>query len=430
MDFAVVLAHGTANAGDAPIPLSYAIVGALVALYASFDVMRTRTGAPKAGRGPHRAVPRWVAVLVDAPAARALQRLAGLAAAVATAVIAVSGPREQNPAGGLVYSVFWAGLVPASLLLGPVWRRLNPLRTLHALVATATGRRAGFAELPARVGYWPAAAGLLAFVWLELVWPAGDQPGTLYLWFLGYAVVQVTGAVLFGPAWFDRADAFDVLSTLVGRLAPIGRDRNGTLVLRRPLAGLTGTAAEPGLIALTGVLLGSTMFDSMSAQTLWRETAPPTVPAATVGLVAVVLLVTTATVVAVRAGFGRGRDDRRLLPARLAASLIPVAAGYHVAHYLSLLLRDGPDTVVLAAGVMTAGHAAEGGAASTRPAESAALWVVQVLAIVAGHVAGVITAHRHGDAILGSPRAARAHLPLLLLMMTFTVAGLLLLYRA
>jgi hypothetical protein len=28
-----------------------------------------------------------------------------------------------------VYILFWVGLAPASVLLGPVWKLLNPLRT-------------------------------------------------------------------------------------------------------------------------------------------------------------------------------------------------------------------------------------------------------------------------------------------------------------
>ena len=36
-----------------------------------------------------------------------------------------------NPTAGLVYVVFWVGLIPASLLFGPIWKLLNPLRTIH-----------------------------------------------------------------------------------------------------------------------------------------------------------------------------------------------------------------------------------------------------------------------------------------------------------
>jgi hypothetical protein len=55
--------------------------------------------------------------------------------------------------------------VPASLLLGPVWRLLNPLRTVSAVIARLTGDHVDEEArgAPARFGYWPAAAGLAAF---------------------------------------------------------------------------------------------------------------------------------------------------------------------------------------------------------------------------------------------------------------------------
>ncbi len=58
------------------------------------------------------------------------------------------------------------------------------------------------------------------------------------------------------------ADPFEVYSTLVGRLAPVGRRGDGVLVWRSPLAGLDGVRVEPGLVAVLSVLFGSTAFDS------------------------------------------------------------------------------------------------------------------------------------------------------------------------
>src|SRR4030095_15342423 len=57
-----------------------------------------------------------------------------LLAAVLTVVVVAFGPNNSgtNPAPTWVYVWFWVGLVPASLLLGPVWRLLNPLRTISA----------------------------------------------------------------------------------------------------------------------------------------------------------------------------------------------------------------------------------------------------------------------------------------------------------
>ena len=63
-------------------------------------------------------------------------------------LVATLGPNNSgaNPAPTWVYVWFWVGLVPASLLFGPVWRALNPLRTLTMAISRVAGDREG--ELP------------------------------------------------------------------------------------------------------------------------------------------------------------------------------------------------------------------------------------------------------------------------------------------
>ena len=83
-----------------------------------------------------------------------------------------------NPTAAVVYVLLWVGIVPASLLVGPAWRLVNPLRTVHRLIAALlrTPPTDGARSLPARLGWWPAAAGLLAFTWLELAAPEPGHP--------------------------------------------------------------------------------------------------------------------------------------------------------------------------------------------------------------------------------------------------------------
>ena len=111
--------------------------------------------------------------------------------------------------------VFWLGLIPASLLFGPIWRELNPIRTIHLLLARATGsppEDAGVRPLPAWLGAWPAAAGLFAFAWLELVAPDRATTPVIRTFFTAYFGVHLIGAVVFGSRWLDRGDAFEMFS--------------------------------------------------------------------------------------------------------------------------------------------------------------------------------------------------------------------------
>src|SRR3712207_7143479 len=59
-------------------------------------------------------------------------------------VVAVAGPEEtaKNLAPWVLYVTFWVGLVPASLLLGPVWRVIKDrkstrLNSSHANISYA-----------------------------------------------------------------------------------------------------------------------------------------------------------------------------------------------------------------------------------------------------------------------------------------------------
>ena len=83
--------------------------------------------------------------------------------------------RLTNPSFGFVFVWMWVGLVPISLLLGWFWRATNPLRTVHAgLCAVARiNTEDRLATIPKSIGVWPAAAGIFAFSWLELVQPDG-----------------------------------------------------------------------------------------------------------------------------------------------------------------------------------------------------------------------------------------------------------------
>jgi hypothetical protein len=138
------LAHGIGSRSDLPVPLWLAQYGGAAALVISFVVLVAfwrlpRFEDPDAGRP----LPEPLQRVVDAPATRLLLRLLGLAMGAAVILVAVLGPASPgaNPAPTWLYVWFWVGLVPASLLLGPVWRALNPLRTLTMVISRVAGDR-------------------------------------------------------------------------------------------------------------------------------------------------------------------------------------------------------------------------------------------------------------------------------------------------
>ena len=429
------LADGVGSRTDLPIPLGLALYGAGAAILISFTVLllfwRTpRLGGPSSGRPLLPGVQR----VLDAPGLRrGLQTLALLTAAFVVAA-ALAGPNEtdRNLAPWALYVTFWVGLVPASLLLGPVWRVVNPLRLLHRAVRGVLPSAPGASRLP-RLGLWPAVPSLLVFLWLELVLPTRAEPTTVAVFLLGYAAVHLALAQWFGEGWVSRGDAFEVYSTLIARLSPWGRRDDGRLVLRSPLTNASAAPAEPGLAAVVVVLLGSTAFDGLSRTVFW-QTGPGAADdtlSGTLGLLAMIALVGALYVVGTRLSGRLAGQPLDVQPQRYAGTVVPIVVGYTVAHYFSLLALDGQTTWILAsnpfglAGVDLFGT--YGNRIDLTAVGPDAIALVQVGAVVLGHVLGVTLAHERA---LLSARRARAsdQLPLVVVMVLFTLGGLGLLF--
>ena len=429
----VVLAHGVGSRADLPVPLALALYGAGLAVLVSFLALVLLWRSPRLrGDAAGRAVPGSVQSLVDSPVARGVLRTVVLVLTLLVAAVALVGPPSTNDnlAPFAVYVTLWVGLIPVSLLLGPVWRVVNPLRTLHAGLARITGPAPAADRLPA-VGYWPGAAALLAFVWLELVLPGRAEPRTVGVFLVLYGVVQLVAGLWFGSGWYARGDAFEVYSTLLGRLSPLGRRDDGRLVVRSPLDGADGLRVEPGLVAVVVVLVGSTAYDGLSRTQYWiegpgRDSYLDAVPG-TVGLGVMIAVVAGLYVGATVLAGVITRDRPWAQPGLFAHSIVPIAAGYAIAHYFSLLVYDGQATWILASnpfardGVDVFGtydRAIDFTVVSARTIAN-----VQVGAIVLGHVLGVVLAHDRAVRI--SPeRATRGQLPLVTVMVAFTVGGL------
>ncbi|WP_040796700.1 hypothetical protein [Nocardia higoensis] len=442
-----LLAHGIGGAADLPIPLTYALIGAAWALTFSFAILAFAWREPRLNPdSPGVELPRAVRAFCDSPVVRAVLAALGVLVTALALAIGFFGDRapSRNALPGMVYIYLWVGVMVASLVVGPVWKIVSPVRALHRLGCRIAGREPaeGLLTYPAAWGLRPAALGLLSFVWLEL---ASPEPGSVLpvtLWLLGYVVVSLAGLVVFGTAWAERGDPLEVYSTLMARLSPLARRRSGTPVSRTPLNNLAGTPAVVGMVAVTAILLGSTAFDSLSASAGWRDlvldaggdSVAMQTSIRTAGLLAVVAIVATVFTLAARATGGVPADERKLLPIRLAHSLIPVIAGYIVAHYLSFLVEKGQATLLLLADPFGRGWSLPvldelevHYVLSTHPA---VLGSIKVAAVLTGHILGVTAAHDRCLELLPPRHRLTGQLALMLTMVGFTFTGLYLLFDA
>jgi hypothetical protein len=435
----MVFEHGIGGSQDLPLSLPFALAGGAAALAVSFIVLALAWREPRFDAATQgRPVPARLAAAVDGGWLSALLRVLGLSFAAYVAWAALAGADSgANPTFGVVYVLLWVGLVPASLLFGPFYKAVNPVRTIHLLLSRATGGEPsqGVARLPSWVGLWPASLGLLAFVWLELVWPEANFLWAVRLWFAVYVAVLVIGAALFGDRWIAAADPFEAYSTLVGHLSVFGRTADGTLVVRNPLVNLDGVKARPGLVAVLGVLLGSTAFDSFQDSIAWVRFSQgldvPEVPLNTLALVGFCASVAALFSLATALTPAPEGIARRQMPMRFAHSLVPIIVGYVFAHYLSYFVEVGQQTLIYLSDPLVNGSNLLGTAdlqvsywLSLHPTFLA---FSKVISIVSGHVLGVIAAHDRAVKLLPRRDQLTGQLPLLVVMVAFTIGGLYLL---
>jgi hypothetical protein len=427
---AAVLAHGLGGSTDLPIPYTYALIGAAWALTFTFAVVAFAWRKPRFDPAkPGRALPRWVTMVADAPLTRWAVAIAALLFTVWVAVVAFFGPQDAaNPLPGVFYVLLWVGLVALSLAVGPVWRAISPVRTVHRLLGRQARR-----SYPESWGYWPAVLGLFAFVWLEL---ASPDPGSIVAirnWLLIYLAVTLAGAMWCGKRWCARADPFEVYSMVASRLSPLRRRRESgriaPIVIGNPFDHLPSLPVRPGTVALLALLLGSTAFDSFSAMPQWRafvDTHTASMATATLlrtaGLLVFAAVVAGTFWLAARCTGGVDPQRRRELPGLMAHSLIPIVIGYVFAHYLTYLVERGQQTIFLLLGLRDAEVSY---VLSMHPS---ALATLKVGCVVAGHVAAVVAAHDRALRLLPAGHQLTGQLAMMLVMVGYTFTGLYLLF--
>ena len=441
-------AHAFAQRYDLPLPLWHYLAGAGAAVAVSFVVM---TRLPAHGLLERSMLIAVVPRSVVRPLA-ALARGTGAAALVllvAVGLLAEQGDWDSNLLPVAVWVLWWVGLTLVTMLLGPVWRLVDPWQ---AIAAHAIGRRAaGRPGRLARAGCWPAVVLFLCFTFAELVWTENAVP-----WKLATAVIAWSILALAGMAWWGRAawrrhcDPFDRFFGLVARVSPLAWQEvaGGTaLRLRWPGAGLlnAGRVAPPSQVAFILVMIATVSFDGLSETPLWEAVTGEALAllygagvVARWGYGVSGALIKSAGLLAVPLGFAAlyllacvatariGREAPGTAACRFALSLVPIAVGYHLAHYLSYILVQGQAALPLMSDPFALGwniFGTRGREVDIGVIDMRTVWLVAVLAIVAGHVVAVILAHAEASRAYGG-RALASQIPMLVLMVGYTMLSL------
>ena len=116
----------------------------------------------------------------------------------------------------------------------------------------------------------------------------------------------------------------------------------------------------------------------------------------------------------------------------MVGSVVPIVIGYAIAHYATLLLVEGQRTAINWSDPLGRGWnvfgSAEMGVNSAIFNYPTAIALIQLTAIVGGHVLGIIVPTSWPSRYLPPARALGGQLPMLLVMIGYTCAGLILLF--
>jgi hypothetical protein len=461
------VAHALVARKDLPIPAWLFAWGASIVLIVSFFALSAAWREPRfeeehwrpLGAGPSRA-------LLGLPT----QVICGAIGVFLLGVSVYAGLQgteapDRNFAITFLFVTAWLGFPALSVVFGNVFKLFNPWRAIGRVTGGAfrllAGQRATRLPYPERLGRWPAAIGLMAFVWLEIVYGAsggvtvGLEPhaaGVAALVYTGYTLAMMA---LFGAEeWCERGEIFSVFFGMFSRLGCLGVSK-GRLGRRRPLSAATKWATVPGSAAVVIASIATTSFDG-AQEGAFKSAIEHTfhwLVDRGVGLAAALHIADTIFMALTFAGVGlvyligvrgmatvRGAPPMKKLRSGFAHTLIPIAFAYLVAHYFSLfffqeqaqftyLLSDPLGTATTNLFGTTGGiFGIATGGIDFKVLSANAIWYVQVGALVVGHVIGLTLAHDRATAYWGDYRqAARSQYWMLAVMVAFTCFGLYLL---
>jgi hypothetical protein len=467
------MAHGFGPTYDIPIPLWLYLYGAATAVVLAFVPLAlfSRKTPDDAYRYPRFDLfgVRWLRKLLTSRllvgGLRALSVVLFFVVIVAGLVGLQSG---FNIVPTFVWVTWWVGFSFFTALVGNLWPLVSPWGVLFDW-AEGLVRRLGFRgglelgeHYPVALGIWPGVGLYLVFVWFENVFSGSYVPRNVVFFALGYSLITFYGMAFFGKeTWLRRGEAFSLFFGLLGRFAPTevrvenpdvcagcdgcepGRcvdcyecfrraaPEERELNLRPFAVGLRlPEQVVPGGAAFVVVVLAGVTFDGLLETPLWLEIVRLTPVTQTLGVVLLPLLFFGIYLgfVELSRTFGGGGAPFRQFAAAYAFSLVPIAIAYQMAHYYTYLIIQGQMIVSLVSDPLgwgwnlfgTAGFDPRYGIVG-----ASFVWYSQVALIVVGHVIAVYLAHAISLRLLRDPgRALRSQIPMLVLMVLYTITSL------
>lgn len=442
-----VRAHGFGSRFEIALPMWLFLAGGAGVVLVSFVIVSLFAGSDR-GKYTYEATPLDATPfrVVSSPVPVAAARVGAVGLLVVGLLSGVFGPPDfnENLLPNLVWVGWWVGYTFTVIFIGNTWPVVNPWKTTYEWVARAAGREPSLGR-EYRFGNGPLVVGFLVFAWLEVIAPVSESPRWLAAIVTGYSVYLWAGMVVYGKdVWLREADPFTRLYRYLGKFAPLSPQNGGEL--RKYGVGLVPddeSLYRPGALTFLVAVLYTVTFDGFIATPEWRELAlaAPRFPVPYLTSTMLLLLglgvfvaayLTIAWLIKLAAG---ERVDTLTVGRRFALSLLPIAIVYQVAHFYPFLLTQGQFLVLAMMDPFGQGWTVLGLAGFEPTTELPLLsvrlvWRSQVALIIIGHIVAVWVAHQIAlDAFTDRWRATKSQLPMMGLMVIYTMVSLWMLTR-
>lgn len=358
----------------------------------------------------------------------------------------------QNPFRNFNMTFFWIVfvlVVPYTVaLFGDYFSQINPWHTFTKYAQRLFGISfAGKIRYDSGFGYYPAVAFYVVFIWPELF--GALTPRGLAVGLLLYSVLNVAGAWLIGAEkWFKYCEFFGVMMRLLGRLSLLNFSKKRMESCCR--------VADPhfSIVIFAVFMLSSTAYDGLHAtlpfaQLYWADVFPKIGGifagfdisvqhlkisfyhfwqwAMMLVVLVIYLVVFSFFAWLAKVIVGSPKQTKTII-IQFSLTILPIAFAYHVAHYFTLIFSQGTEIFRISSDPLGFGWDILGTATvSTAPLmiDMGTVWHIQVALILAGHVLSVYHGHIEALQLSRTKRlAVLSQMPMLLLMVAFTVSGL------
>lgn len=415
-------AHGIGEVYALPVPLEYYLLGAGLAVAFSFFIVAIFLNKSHSETRQKVISLDWIV--------HPLSILKGVALFFLILSILAGVFGNQNPSYNFTPIFFWVyfiiGMGILSIFIGNIWDKLNPWKTLTDWLnsgAKSKGRQ---------ISGWVGVVLLLGLFWFELVSEVSFVPRIIGVVLLFYTIANIFLSRLY-ENWYRDGELFSVMFGFIGTLAYWKiSENNRSLVKVNNEEKLSGQVVSAWIIGVAVVLLASTTFDSIKESLMWfswRDALgfeSSRVLANTLGLVLTPLPFLMAYLLAccVMRVIVKSELTTFDLARMFVYSLVPIAFGYVLAHYFSLIIVVAPQMISLISDPFGLGWNLFGTASYSQVQlilGAKAVWFIEIGFVVLAHVFGVWYAHIVALNVFKEPKQAlKSQYPLALLMVGFT----------